>query len=75
MKPNIHVDNRISAGRRAYYAMQGAGLCNNVTDADAIAYLGNAAIRPVLTYGINCRPLYILVRRVFPAWKRFKQSY
>ena len=35
--------------------MQGAGLCNNVTDADdAIAYLWNAALRPVLTYGINC---------------------
>ena len=34
--------------------MQGAGLCNNITDADAIAYLWNAAIRPVLTYGINC---------------------
>ena len=34
--------------------MQGAGLCNNVTDADAIAYLWNSAIRPVLTYGINC---------------------
>ena len=54
VKPNMHVDNRISACRRAYYAMQGAGLCNNITDADAIAYLWNAAIRPVLTYGINC---------------------
>ena len=55
VKPNIHVDNRrISACRRAYYAMQGAGLCNNVTDADAITYLWNhAAIRPV-TCGINC---------------------
>ena len=54
VKPNMHVDNRISACRRAYYAMQGAGLWNNITDADAIAYLWNAAIRPVLTYGINC---------------------
>ena len=34
--------------------MQGAGLCNNITDADAIAYLWNGAIRPVLTYVINC---------------------
>ena len=54
MKQNIHVDSRISACRRAYYAMQGAGLCNNISDADAIAYLWNAAIRPVLMYGINC---------------------
>ena len=53
MKPNIHVDNRLSACRRAYYATQGAGLCNNVTDADAIAYLWNTAIR-LLTCGINC---------------------
>ena len=37
-----------------YCAMQGAGLCNNVTDADAIAYLWNAAIKQVLTYVINC---------------------
>ena len=50
MKQNIHVDGC----RRAYYAMQRAGLCNNITDADAIAYLWNAAIRPVLMYGINC---------------------
>ena len=54
VKPNMHVDNRISACRRAYYGMQGAGLCNNITNADAIAYIWNAAIRPVLTYGINC---------------------
>ena len=33
--------------------MQGAELCNNVTDADAIAYLENAVISPVLMYGIS----------------------
>ena len=32
--------------------MQGAGLCNNVTDVDAIAW--NADIRPVLTHWISC---------------------
>ena len=34
--------------------MQGAGFCNGITDIDTLAYVWNAAIRPVLTYGINC---------------------
>ena len=39
VKANIHVGDRIGDYRRASYAMQGAGLCNNITDADAIAYI------------------------------------
>ena len=53
-KPNEHVEKRISACRRAYYALQGAGFGNDVTNVDALAYVWNSAIRPVLTYGINC---------------------
>ena len=53
-KPNEHVEKRISARRRAYYALQGAGFGNDVTNVDALAYVWNSAIRPVLTYGINC---------------------
>ena len=30
--------------------MQGAGFYNSVTDTDALAYIWNAAIRPVLTH-------------------------
>ena len=54
-KPREHVDKRIIACRRAYFALQGAGFTNTVTDVDAISYIWKAAIhvRPVLTYGIN----------------------
>ena len=48
-KPNEHVEKRISACRRAYYALQGAGFGNDVTNVDALAYVWNSAIR-----GINC---------------------
>ena len=45
---------RIIACRRAYFALQGAGFNNTVTDVDALSYIWKAAIRPILTYGINC---------------------
>ena len=53
-KPNTHVDNRIKSCRNAYYALQGVGLCNKGMSADASAYLWNTALRPILTYGIQC---------------------
>ena len=36
-KRNEHIDSRINACRRAYYAMQGAGFCNGITDIDTLA--------------------------------------
>ena len=53
-KPHEHVDKRIIACRRAYFALQGAGVNNAVADVDALSYIWNAAIRHILTYGINC---------------------
>ena len=53
-KPHEHVDKRIVACRRAYFALQGAGFNTTVTDVDALSYIWKAAIRPILTYGINC---------------------
>ena len=50
----LHAENRISASRRAFYSLQGAGLGNLKSNPNAIAYLWNAALRPVLTYGLNC---------------------
>lgn len=52
-KPNKHVENRISACRRAFYALQGAGFSNAMTDVDTLSYVWKAAIRPVMTYGLN----------------------
>ena len=53
-KPYLHIQERISACRRAFYSLQGAGLGNTVTDARAVSYIWNTAIRPVLLYGLNC---------------------
>ena len=54
IKPHNHVSNRIKSCRNAYFALQGVGLCVNGSSADTIAYVWNTAIRPVLTYGIQC---------------------
>jgi hypothetical protein len=53
-KPNEQVDIQINACRRGLYALQGAGFSNAKTDSNILTYVWNAAIRPVLTYGINC---------------------
>ena len=54
VKPMIHFDNRIKSCRNAYYALQGIGLCTKGSSTDTIAYVRNTAIRPILTYGIQC---------------------
>ena len=68
-KPHEHVDKRIIACRRAYFALQGAGFNNTVTDVDALSYIWEAAIRPILTYGINC--IYISAGDL-EKWKKYK---
>ena len=52
--PNEHITNRINACRKAFYGLQGAGFSNSNIDSNVLSYVWNAAIRPVLTYGINC---------------------
>ena len=51
---NDHIKNRISACRKAFYGFQGAGFSSGYIDSNVIVYVWNSAIRPVLTYGINC---------------------
>ena len=52
-KPNVHIHERISACRRAYYAMQGAGFSNVTANVNMLSYIWEAAIRSVLTYGTS----------------------
>ena len=52
--PCHHVMARVSACRRAFYALQGAGLCKRGTNPNTIRYLWTAALRPVLMYGVPC---------------------
>ena len=53
-KGNKHVEYRINSCRKAYYALQGIGLGNNTCNADTVSYIWSTAIRPVLTYGLQC---------------------
>ena len=50
-KPSVHVNDRIAAYRRAYYAMQGAGFCHVTTKANMLGYLWQSAIPPVFLNG------------------------
>ena len=49
--PVDHVESRCESARKAFYAVQSAGLCKNGVDPCTIAHIYNAAIKPVLTYG------------------------
>ena len=49
-----HVNERISACRRAFFSLQSAGLHPRGLAPVTIAHLWNAAVRPVLTYGAHC---------------------
>lgn len=53
VKRKSHCENRMSACRRAFYSLQGAGLCNSLSDVNVASYVFNSAIRPVLLYGLN----------------------
>ena len=49
-----HSNDRIKSARRAFYALQGAGICDHGTSTETLTHLYQAAIRPVLTYGLVC---------------------
>lgn len=49
-----HINSRIQACRRAFYGLQGAGLCKNGANSDTIGHIWNVAVRPVLLYGAQC---------------------
>ena len=45
-----HIDSRITAARRAFYGLQGAGLCAGGVNPFTIAHIYKTAIQPILTY-------------------------
>ena len=49
--PADHVESRCKSARKAFYALQSAGLCKNGVDPCTIAHIYNVAIKSVLTYG------------------------
>ena len=58
--PTNHINARISAARRAFYGLQGAGLCSSGVAPHTAAYIYNVAIQPVLSIGcatVNINPV------------------
>ena len=51
---NIHVEKRLRACRRAFYSLQGAGLCKNGVQPNIISEIWTKACQPVLAYGCEC---------------------
>ena len=56
----IHFDNRIKSYHNAYYAPQGIGLSTKGSSTDIMAYVWNTAIRPILTYGMQCVDMNVI---------------
>ena len=48
-----HIEDRIQSARRAFYSLQGAGLCVGGCSPGTISHVFSVAVRPVLTYGIE----------------------
>ena len=52
-----HVNNRISACRKAFYALQGVGLCNTDLNIDTALYVWSSTCKSILTF--DCDALYL----------------
>jgi len=49
-----HCVARVNSARRAFYGLQGAGLCSKTVSPDISVHTLKVAIRPVLLYGCEC---------------------
>ena len=52
-----HIDSRITAARRAFYGLQGAGLCVRGANPFTITHMYKTVIQPILTYGCSTTKL------------------
>ena len=57
-----HIDTRIQSARRAYYGLQGAGVCCDGVAPKTLSHIYKVAIQPILTYG--CSAINITHRSV-----------
>ena len=57
-----HIDTRIQSARRAYYGLQGAGVCCDGVAPKTLSHIYKVAIQPILTYG--CSAINIAHRSV-----------
>ncbi len=56
-KFHSHQKKQLKAARKAFYTLQGSGMCDNGVKPDVVALLGNARIQPILLYGIQSFPI------------------
>ena len=52
-----HANNRISACRKAFHALQAVGLCNTGLNIHTALYVWSSTYKSILTYG--CDALYL----------------
>ena len=57
-----HINTRIQSARRAYYGLQGAGVCCDGVAPKTLSHIYKVAIQPILTYG--CSAINITHRSV-----------
>ncbi len=53
-KSHDHVEMRVKACIRAFYAIQGVGLYNSGLSPGIVSHIWKTALQPVLTYGFQC---------------------
>jgi len=50
----LNIDNRTSKCRKAFYYLQGAGLCKGGVNPSVVRHIWTTAISPILTYSLSC---------------------
>jgi exonuclease III len=54
---SVHVSDRIRACRKAFYSLQGAGLCHNTLNIDTVRHVWSATCKSILLYA--CETMYL----------------
>ena len=57
---DVHVEKRVSACRKAFYALQSAGLCNDGLNTETAVHVWSTVCRSILTYA--CESMHLLCR-------------
>jgi len=53
----LNIDNRSSKFRKAFYYLQGAGLCKGGVNPSVIRHIWTTALTPILTYSLSSMPI------------------
>ncbi len=59
IKYHSHQQMQLKAARKAFYALQGSGMCDNGVKPDVVTQLWNAIIQPILVHGTK----YLLMNK------------